>query len=368
MRIIFLILVIVHGLIHLLGFVKAFGLSNIEALTQPISKPSGVVWLISFILFAIVAWMFASKSNYWWLFGILAVLISQALIIYFWKDAKFGTIANVIIFIVAIIGCGTWNFNSSYKKEVTKSLKLTSAIQESLLTEADIQYLPEQVRKYLHYTGAVGKPRVNNFKIEFTGKIRKDEQSEWMPFTSEQYNFVNTSTRLFFLNATMKHLPVTGFHCFKNGIASMDIRLLSLFKVQYQSGKEMDIAETVTFFNDMCCMAPATLIDKRIQWLEVDDNRVKASFTNNNITISAWLYFNDQGVLFNFISNDRYAVAEGNTMKRIPWSSPLKDYKILNGSKIAGYADAIYHYPEGDLCYGTFSLTNIEYNCKNIEF
>ena len=75
----------------------------------------------------------------------------------------------------------------------------------------------------------------------------------------------------------------------------MDIRLLSLFKVQYQDGKEMDISETVTFFNNMCCLAPPTLIDKRIKRIEVEGNKVKASFTNN-ITVKAWLYFNEKGI------------------------------------------------------------------------
>jgi len=364
MRAILLFFVIFHGLIHLLGFVKAFGFSDVEQLTQPISKPFGVIWLISFVLFAVVAVMFISRGSYWWLFGFLAVLISQVLIFYFWKDAKFGTVANVIILFAVVIGYGTWNFKRSYQNEVTSGLIQTASIPESVLSEADIQNLPLAVQNYLRYTGAVGKPKVKNFKVEFTGKIRKDEQSEWMPFTSEQYNFVDASTRLFFMNATMKYLQVLGFHCFKNGSAFMDIRLLSLIKVQYQSGKQMDISETVTFFNDMCCMAPATLIDKRIQWIEVDGNKVKASFTNNNITISAWLYFNEKGELVNFISEDRYAVAEGHVMRRLPWSTPLKDYKKLNGTKIAGYADAVYTYPEGDLTYGTFTFTSIEYNCK----
>ena len=144
----------------------------------------------------------------------------------------------------------------------------------------------------------------------------------------------------------------------------MDIRLLSLFSVQYQSGKEMGVAETVTFFNDMCCMAPATLIDHRIQWLEVKGNTVNAAFTNNGITITAWLYFNDNGELTNFISDDRYAVAENNTLKKLRWSTPLKDYKKFNEHTLAGYAETIYSYPEGDLSYGNFRLTNIEYNSK----
>ena len=166
------------------------------------------------------------------------------------------------------------------------------------------------------------------------------------------------------MKATMKHMPVTGYHRFKNAKAMMDIRLFSLFKVQYQAGKEMDISETVTFFNDMCCMAPATLIDKRIQWLKTEGNKVKASFSSNGITISAWLYFNSRGELINFVSDDRYAAGIKNKMQRMQWSTPLKDHKMFNGYKLPGYADTIYHYPAGDLCYGNFRLVNVEYNCR----
>lgn len=49
------------------------------------------------------------------------------------------------------------------------------------------------------------------------------------------------------MKASMNGLPVAGFHSFKGGDAFMDIRLFSIFKVQYQSGAEMGIAETVTF-------------------------------------------------------------------------------------------------------------------------
>ena len=308
--------------------------------------------------------MFALKYNYWWFFGFIALVISQILIVFFWQDAKFGTIANGIILIAAIIGFGTWSYHNKYQNDVKTSLQHPAYIQNSLLTEIDIQTLPDPVKKYLRYTGSIGKPKVNNFKIEFTGKIRKDEQSEWMPFTCEQYNFMETPTRLFFMKATMKGLPIGGYHCFKNGVAYMDIRLFSLFKVQYLDGDEMDLSETVTFFNDMCCMAPPTLIDKRIQWLEVVRNKVKASFTNNNITVSAWLYFNDKGELVNFISNDRYA---GNTGKQFPWATPLKDYQEINGYKLAGNAEVIYSYPDKDLVYGTFKLIGREYNCKDID-
>ncbi len=367
LRYIISIIIFFHGLIHLMGFSKAFGYGNITQLTKEISKPVGVLWFLTALLFIISSVQFFFKKDTWWIASIPAVLFSQYLIITSWHDAKFGAIANVIILFAMIFGYGTWNFGNKFKNEVTRKLKDDVSIAESLLTENDIQSLPEPVKKYLHYTGSVNKPIVKNFKVEFTGQIRKNEQSEWMRFTSEQYNFVDASTRLFFMKAPMKHLPVAGFHCYKNGDAFMDIRLFSLFRVQYQSGKEMGVAETVTFFNDMCVLAPATLIDKRIKWLESNSNKVKAEFTTNNITIAAWLYFGDNGELINFISDDRFAVAENNSMKRIPWSTPMKDYRTINGFKLAGYADAIYNYPEGNLCYGNFKLTNVEYNCKEFE-
>ena len=345
-----------------MGFAKAFGYARMEQLQAEITKGAGFFWLLACLLFVVTGIAFLARTEWWSWVAFAAILLSTILISSCWQDAKFGTIANIIILAGAIIGYGTASYHRSYEKEVRAALKQTSVLPEGLLTEDDLAALPEPVRKYIRLTGAVGQPKVANFKIEFNGKIRKNEQSPWMPFASEQYNIVESATRLFFLDAVMKGLPVAGFHCFKNGVAFMDIRLLSLFKVQYQSGKEMGIAETVTFFNDMCCMAPATLTDKRIEWLESDSTSAKARFSNNGITISATLYFNEKGELTNFVSDDRYAAGENNSMQQLRWSTPLKEYKLVDGFTLATSAEAIYTYPEGDLCYGTFSLQHITYN------
>lgn len=360
--VIFTFIVVVHGLIHLMGFAKAFKFAEMEQLTQPISRLQGVFWLAATLLFLILIPFFLLKQNLWWLIAFAAVVVSQVLIFFSWQDAKFGTIANIIVLIAAILGFASWNFHKSYQADAKNGLETTSQVSETILTEKDIENLPEAVKKYIRYSGAIGKPKVNNFKVVFDGKIRQNQQSEWMPFVSEQYNFQEIAHRLFFMKAVMKGLPVAGYHRFKNGEASMDIRLLSLINVQYQAGEEMNTAETVTFFNDMCCMAPATLIDKRIRWLEAENDRVKAEFTNNGITISARLYFNDKGELVNFVSDDRFALDAG---KKLRWSTPLKDYKELNGRRVPGDAEAVYSYPEGDLGYGTFSVREIEYNCKS---
>jgi hypothetical protein len=91
---------------------------------------------------------------------------------------------------------------------------------------------------------------------------------------------------------------------------------------------------------------------------------VEAKFTVNDISISAILYFNDEGQLINFVSPDRYAQQDDGSMKRMSWSTPLREYKAMNGYRRASYAETIYAYPEGDFCYGNFRVSNISYNIK----
>ena len=362
MRIAFIILVLLHAILHLLGFFKAFRLADFKQLSSDISKPMGLLWLLSSILFVVLSILFAVKNNCWWLVGLAAIVISQILIIGSWQDAKFGTMINVVILCVSLTGFGAWNYYANYKKEVSAIFHQHKSMPSDILLASDIAKLPELVKNYLRFSGAIGKPKISNFKAEFTGKIRKDGNAPWMPFTCVQVNFLKEPSRLFFMNAEMKGFPVGVYHCFKNGAASMHVRLFSLIDIQRLQGEEMNISETVTFFNDMCLLAPASLIDDRIKWLNIEQNKVKASFTNKNITVSAWLYFDDRGALINFRSEDRYS---GNSGEKYSWSTPLKNYQHLNGNQIMGDAETIYTYPDADFVYGTFKLRTIAYNLND---
>jgi hypothetical protein len=156
-------------------------------------------------------------------------------------------------------------------------------------------------------------------------------------------------------------VPVVGLHLYKNETATMVIKLLNLFKVVDAKGHEMNQAETVTILNDMCFMAPGSLINKNITWKTMDAGQVKATFTNGQITVSAILTFDDEGKLVNFISYDRFET-DGKTFTNLPWETPVKDYRTVNGYKLPSKADVIYKRPEGDFCYLEFSLEEIKYN------
>jgi hypothetical protein len=253
----------------------------------------------------------------------------------------------------------------SFKSEVRNALGQNKVLKNELLTEADIQNLPLIVQKYIRITGSIGKEKVRNFYAEFTGGFRSNSKEKFSPLHSIQYNFYHEPTRLFYMIAKKMGIPATGLHIYIKRTASMVIKVFGLFKVTEAKGFEMNKGETVTFFNDMCFIAPATLIDKNISWKELDNTTIEAHFKNGAIDISAALYFKENGELVNFISSDRYETIDGKTYNNFPWLTPVTEYSKINDYYLPSAAKVIYRHPDEDFCYGEFKLLNIEYNVSD---
>jgi len=253
-----------------------------------------------------------------------------------------------------------------YHKEVRLRLQSENPGTPGLLTENDMQHLPEPVKKYIRFTGFVGKEKISNAFLKGSGQIRSSEKSGWMQFTSEQYNFFETPFRAFYIRAVKMGVPAVSLHLYKNETATMVIKLLNLFKVVNAKGPEMNQGETVTVLNDMCFMAPGSLISKNITWETMDTGQVKATLTNGQITVSAILTFDEEGKLVNFLSFDRFETSDGKIYINNPWETPVTEYRTVYGYRLPSKADVIYKRPEGNFCYLEFRLEDIEYNVKNL--
>jgi hypothetical protein len=73
----FVFIVSIHGLIHLLAFVKAFKFVEFEQLTQPISKPIGIFWLAASLSMLATIPLYLLKKDWWWMVGLVAIIVSQ---------------------------------------------------------------------------------------------------------------------------------------------------------------------------------------------------------------------------------------------------------------------------------------------------
>jgi len=233
---------------------------------------------------------------------------------------------------------------------------------ETLLSEQETTNLPNCVKKYLAYTGAIGKSKPQNVFIEFDADMYRKPRDKPMKSHSVQYNFYGKYSRLFLMKASKMGIPFHAMHLYRNYQASFQVKLADLFKVVDISGEELTKAETVTLLNDMCVFAPGSVIDNRLTWDEIDSLSTKVTLTNGMFVVSAILYFSESGELINFISDDRYALQDDGTIKQVRWETPISEYKEFEGRKIPTLGKAIWKYPEGDFTYGVFKVRSIKYN------
>lgn len=271
------------------------------------------------------------------------------------------SVVGILLVLIYLSG----QLTRKYRSEVKKGIERTSKQKPSVLTEQDIEHLPEPVQKYLRLVGVVGKEKVNNYRAEFIGSMKTDKNRDWMDVKISQYSFIDNLTRLFYIKAVMFGLPIVGLHFCTSSIAHMVIKIAGLLTVVNGRGEEMNQAETVTVFNDMCLLAPATLIDNKIKWQLIDFKTVKATFKNGKYTISALLYFDDEGKLINFESEDRYFSPSGKTFESAKWSTPIMEYKKVKDYYLPSYAEAFWSLPDGDFTYVRFHVHNIEYNVSS---
>jgi uncharacterized protein DUF6544 len=248
---------------------------------------------------------------------------------------------------------------ADYQRDVAERLR--PAALPPILTVADTAHLPAPVQRYMQVSGAIGQPNVLNFRVHVRGRIRNGPESPWITLEAEQHNFVDPPARLFSITGSMFAIPIQGYHRYVGASATMVIKAAGLIPIVNVSGPEMDQSETVTLFNDMCVMAPATLVSRAIAWELADARTVHATFTNAGHMIHADLSFNDAGELMNFRSDDRYQ-ADGRRIRKVPWSTPLWGYRQFGAMRLASRGEGRWHESDGDYAYIELTIDDVRYN------
>jgi hypothetical protein len=232
-----------------------------------------------------------------------------------------------------------------------------------VVTEADLAPLPPLMQGYLRRVGAVGRPRVRNVHLVFEAQMRGGPDEPWMSSTAEQYEFFDPPARLFLMKASRGGIPFDVFHRYADGAATFQVRVAGLVPMVDEKGPVMTKSETVTLLNDIVVLAPAAVLDLPFAWETTGPRTVRATFTNAGFTVSAELAFDDAGDLVGFVSNDRYML-DGKVSRNLPWSTPLSDYREVDGIRLAARGDANWIAPEGEWTYGKFEVKTIRYNVR----
>lgn len=358
---IFASVIIIHGLIHLMGFMKAFQLVEIKQLNQTIHKPIGLLWLITALLFIAVAAIFLSKNDWWWKIAFPAFVLSQVLIIMYWRNAKYGTITNGIILIGTVIAYGIWSFNTMAINEL-KTLVRPSISEKKIVTKEMLDNLPPIVQKWLEFSNVIGKEIIYRVYLKQIGEMRTTPDGKWMPVKAEQW--FKTEEPGFIWVADVKAAPgihIVGRDKYENGKGHMLIKLLSLTTVADAKGKETDQGAMLRYLSEIVWF-PSAALSYYIQWEQIDMTTAKAAMTYGGITASGLFKFDTNGNVVSFEAKRYYARKDGATLE--DWFIQIEPncHKEFEGIRIPVKATVIWKLKEGDFAWYKLEIADVHYN------
>jgi hypothetical protein len=363
MKILFTILVILHGLIHLLGFAKSWNPESISQLTRTIPKSLGWIWLLSAILLLGYAVSYILQTNYSWIIGLLAVIISQILIIQFWQDAKFGTIPNIIILLMVLHSFGLWKFHQMVSKEISIILfenELKIADQSNLQS---IKALPIPVQKWLTRSGALDRPPIQMGRVKQVAFMKmKPEQKEWYQANATQFTTIATPAFIWSVDLKMNILmQIVGRDKFTDGKGHMLIKMNALLNLADEKGDKINESTMQRYLGEMVWF-PSLALSPNVNWEPLDNHSARATMTYGGTTGSGIFYFNDQGGFVKFVAL-RYKENKPDA-RRYEWVLTADDYAEFEGVRVPSKMKATWKLEDGDWTWLKLEITDLTYNQK----
>ncbi len=360
MKYVFAFLVVIHALIHLMAFAKAFQLGNSESLTQAISKPFGICWLLTTLVYLAALTGYFMDKTFWPVLAIIASVLSQVLIIMVWRDAKFGTIANILIVLIALPAFAHFRFQQMVTEESQELLK-NIAPRTLTVTEEKLQHLPAPVQRWLQKSGVVGKDIPAVARIQQTGRMRTSPDSKWMPFNATQY--FDLIQPAFVWNTTVQVAPLvtmTGRDKFLNGEGEMLIKILSLITVVNEGHNNKMNTGTMLRYMGETTWFPAAVLTPYFSWKQLDSMTVKATMNYAGTAAEGTYVFNEAGDFVAFEAERYYG--GGNDARLECWRVEATGYRDFGGIRVPYRNRVVWKLREGDFTWLELEVTELEIN------
>jgi hypothetical protein len=358
---IFAAIILLHGLIHFMGFAKAFNFGNITQLSKDISKPQGFFWLVTAILFMIAVVLYLLSKENWPIIIIIAAIISQVLIFFAWHDAKFGSIANLLALMIAIPCYANNRFDKMAGSEAKLMMSRIPNAHTVIINKEMLVSLPPIVQKWLTTSGIIGKEMINTVRLKQKGEMRTKLDGKWMPFDATQY--FATDEPAFVWTTDVQMMPLVtlkGRDKLENGKGTMVIKLLALYKVANATNtQKINSATLIRYLAEMSWF-PTAALSNYMKWEAIDSVSAKATMTVEGQTVSGIFRFTENGDMIGFEA-DRYYGTDANAILET-WVVETEAWKDFEGIRIPYKSKVTWKLKGGDFNWAKMEITDLEFN------
>ena len=360
MKTAFAILMGLHGLIHLMGFAKAFGWGDLPMLTDEFSRSHGLAWLLAAFLFLLSLSLFLMGQPSWPWIAIAGVILSQVLVVISWADAKHGTWLNLIILLTGVVALAKNSFDKKVSSEVTLLFQEQKKGENEALDPPPAAKWPPVVERWIRRSGALEYREVKAVYLRQSGNMRTKPGGKWMPFTAEQWFSVKKPG---FVWKTRVHmggpLHLSGRDKFIGGKGTMDISLLSLFPVVRASGDpKIDQASGIRYLAEICWF-PTAAREGFLTWEPMGEFTAKATFMTHP-EITGIFTYDEDGNVVSFEALRYKDSGENAQMEK--WRVRNTSHKNIGGLRIPQKSKVYWGTEEGEFHWLSLEIEEIRYN------
>lgn len=367
LRILFGIFILMHGFVHLTGFVKEWNIGRVTRLSgktllplSPVmSRVAGALWLVAALGFALSAcgWLF--RKEWWWVVAFCCVILSQPLIIIYWKDARTGTIVNAILLVVAVAGFSRWSFDKKVNGEI-RAFIAHGRTEQNIMVPGDVSgSVPPVIARWLERAGVNGKELPGQVALSQKGEMKIRPEGPWMEVNTHQYFTIQEPG--FIWKADVRGSPLirlSGRDRYAEGKGNMLIKLYSLIPVADASGPETDQGALVRYLSEIIWFPHAALQDY-ITWGQTGPLSARATMSHGGITASGLFRFSEQGDPVSFEA-ERYYEQQGEYSLET-WFISMDEHREMDGVRIPVRGEVTWKLESGDFTWYTLEITGIRY-------
>jgi len=362
MKIAYVILVVLHGLIHLIGPAKAMDWAESSPLQAPISRPMGLLWLLAALFTLGYAFLFGWKVSAAWMVGLVAVALSQTLIIMYWSDARFGTVANLIMLVVILFSFGEWRFQRQAKQAGNLLLRGLDERAQAF-SKKDTAGLPEPVKNWLNSTGALEMHPPARVEIQQRLQLKTAvDQESYFPARARQISRIDSPSFLWLVEVEMNPvLWMRGRDSYQSGKGAMNIWLNSLIPVVQEAGPKIDEGALQRFLGEMVWM-PQQALQPYIEWESINERQARAKMLYGGIEAGGIFTFRENGDFERFEAMRFYGADPDGDRK--PWILTVQEYAHFEGVRVPSQLEATWELETGAWTWLKLEVEEIQYKLE----
>ena len=231
----------------------------------------------------------------------------------------------------------------------------------SIMVSEDFENLPYLIKKYLQRTikNKNNSPKVCT--INYFGKIRNNQNSEWIETNSTLY--LSTISPAFIeISDIYENNPIweRTTNTYINGLASTETKLLSSITLNSFVGIKLNRSYLVLYLIESIFAPTSLLPNINVQWKYNSNNSVTAIIWDKNVEASAVFYFNDKNEVVKITSTDRFMPGKNDYSKE-DFTMYLANYKDVGTYIIPTYFEFEWNLANRDFTFGRFQIKDVLY-------